>query len=366
MDALPSEILDTIIDWVSIIFDGERDWDRRALLCRCSSVCRAWLPRARYHLFRRRMANPTFMNLLATDGCTFAPHVRELRLLWHAGFPDAKLHGHDAALLKRLTGVNALELFLRNVPEAALPGARFHNAFLAPFVYVTHLEIRGVFPGDDGFVAETIAMFPLLTWLVVSTSHTHTGAPAAGASQSQSPLVAPETLQILSTSGSFGIARVLSGFHDSGGLRNIHSLELTGIGPESVPVVATAFQALAGPFRHLRISLGATNPDDIDLSSLVNLQSFRMDLTPWATAAPYERYLACVSRLSSPSLEAFSCRVPARGLRLLDWRELDAFLVSERFPCLKRFYWDLYGAYERDNKYVLDNLPRFVLLPSHI
>ncbi|KAJ6598456.1 hypothetical protein DFH09DRAFT_1304240 [Mycena vulgaris] len=344
MDGLPGDILDAIIDAATprTIVHPEDNLS----LHTCSLVCRAWLPRTRHHLFKRRQVTSTFMKLLAADRCTFAPHVRELRLQWRSGHPDDKLHEHDAALLRRLTGVHTLELYLFSMPNIA--DARFHSAFLAHFVHVTRLEICYAFSGPDDFIADTICMFPLLTQLAVTAS-------APGASPGL-PFVAPENLRELRLSN-YGMS-VLSGFCDSGSLRNLHSLDLPHISPETEPVVAAAFRALAGSLSHLHLHGPGDTPDAIDISPLVNLESFRIDLPPWATVAPYERFFLCISQLSSTFLETFSLRVSARGQRLMNWQAVDAFLLSGRFPRLKRFNWDLYGGYEHDSKYVLDNLPR--------
>ncbi|KAJ6598452.1 hypothetical protein DFH09DRAFT_1356694 [Mycena vulgaris] len=342
MDGIPSDVLDTIIDLVSI------DQNPQGLHT-CSLVCRAWLPRTRDQLFGRRRVSVTFMELLAADRCTFAPHVRELRFQLRSDNPDDKLYEHDPGLLRRLTGVHSLQLYILR-PLLSNDVARFPNVFLAHFLHVTHLEICGASLAPENFVADTIGMFPLLTQLIIS-------AYATGASPGL-PFVAPKNLRHLTLSNC-GMS-VLSGFCDSGGLRNIHSLELPHIRPESEAVVAAAFRALARSLTCLHLHFSGSETAAVDISPLVNLQSFRVDLSPWGTAAPYQGVLACVFRLSSNSLETFSCRVPARGRHLLDWQALDAFLISDRFPGLKRFYWEIYGFpfTDEDSQRVLDNLPR--------
>lgn len=101
----------------------------------------------------------------------------------------------------------------------------------------------------------------------------------------------------------------------------------------------------------------------LDLSGLVNLQSLWIDAPPWTAPASYTAYLACISRLSSSSaLETFGCRVDAAGVFLLDWRALDAFFASQRFPCLKEFIWDVYGGplASSHDTHVVENLPLLI------
>ncbi|KAJ7705426.1 hypothetical protein B0H17DRAFT_1037922 [Mycena rosella] len=224
---LPPDIIDTTIDFVSLAPPvNSRKLERHSLLA-CSLVCRAWLPRTRHHLFRKRRVNRAFMALLATDGRTFAPHVRVLRLPWRAGSAGSKLYDHEAALLRRLTGMHALDFYLRSIPtlDLALSGARFHTAFLAHLSHITHLEICGAFSGDDNFVVDTLCMFPLLTHLVASVSHTPAPMrrnPPQPFVAPRNPFLVPKNLHSLELSN-YRMS-VLARFRDSGSLRNIHGL----------------------------------------------------------------------------------------------------------------------------------------------
>ncbi|KIM86665.1 hypothetical protein PILCRDRAFT_815901 [Piloderma croceum F 1598] len=71
---IPSELADTIID---CLHDDSR------ALASCSVVCRAWLPRSRFHLFEHILLEPSrlqLFDLLDSPLSTIAPYVRCLHL----------------------------------------------------------------------------------------------------------------------------------------------------------------------------------------------------------------------------------------------------------------------------------------------
>ncbi|KAK0488310.1 hypothetical protein EDD18DRAFT_1190448 [Armillaria luteobubalina] len=92
--SFPAEIVDVIIDSVHYFSypanDGDDDRrtkpkDERCLALKsCSLVCRAWVPRSRYHLFRTTTVSlinhRAFMQLIASPNCSFLSFIDTLVL----------------------------------------------------------------------------------------------------------------------------------------------------------------------------------------------------------------------------------------------------------------------------------------------
>ncbi len=92
--SFPAEIVEVIIDSVHRIpYPARNDDDdprakpkdgRRLALKSCSLVCRTWLPRSRYHLFRTTtvslMNHTVFMQLIASPNCSFLSFIDTLVL----------------------------------------------------------------------------------------------------------------------------------------------------------------------------------------------------------------------------------------------------------------------------------------------
>ncbi|KAF7309965.1 RING-type domain-containing protein [Mycena indigotica] len=104
---IPDEVL-------NMIFEHRALENSKDLLCVCSLVCKAWLPVARYHLFRKVVlhldsdGNTTFLGLLQHPLCSFTDSVRKVRLLPAQSTRMSQRVNTDLAVLNRLTRVNAL------------------------------------------------------------------------------------------------------------------------------------------------------------------------------------------------------------------------------------------------------------------
>jgi hypothetical protein len=87
---LPTELTDIIVDF---LHDDEES------LANCSLVCKAWLPAARYHIFKELLLHPwnvgAFTNLITHSSATVVPHIHNLVIdqvkfrNWHIGLFDA-------------------------------------------------------------------------------------------------------------------------------------------------------------------------------------------------------------------------------------------------------------------------------------
>ncbi|PBK79982.1 hypothetical protein ARMGADRAFT_95291 [Armillaria gallica] len=80
---LAAELIDTIIDYVASA--NRYHHMTRSLLSSCSLVCRTWLPRSRYHLFKSITLSsdnhPSFMRLITCPNCTFLGSIRSLTVI---------------------------------------------------------------------------------------------------------------------------------------------------------------------------------------------------------------------------------------------------------------------------------------------
>ncbi|KAK0429922.1 hypothetical protein EV421DRAFT_1913731 [Armillaria borealis] len=107
--SFPAEIVDVIIDSVHRFPYPPRNdprakpKDERCLALKsCSLVCRAWLPRSRYHLFRTTtvsfLNHTVFMRLITSPNCSFLSFIDTLVLKegWNGNLNDSHSDSHCA------------------------------------------------------------------------------------------------------------------------------------------------------------------------------------------------------------------------------------------------------------------------------
>jgi hypothetical protein len=151
-----SEIVDMIMDHV--FEPNPSDRLARHTLAQCALVCRAWVPRSRYHLFRDCVLLSenvvAFGKLLQSYKCTFILSVRHISAFRTFGDPhDADFDevGQDLARLKNVTSLMLDGMFHAH--------AEFHG-FMCGFKNVTELSLHFYLNGQSNCVMGMLYMLP--------------------------------------------------------------------------------------------------------------------------------------------------------------------------------------------------------------
>lgn len=152
----PGEVVDAIIDFLH---------SNRVALTQCSSVCRSWLPSARYHLFERVILHgsniDTYLALRMSPFCTFPPYIQHLTLECWRNFTASEnlsdeLIRHRFGGLSSVKSIEILGTVWCELFEAA-PGS-----FFACFPDLKHLEICEVYVEPLDGLCQFATTFPLL------------------------------------------------------------------------------------------------------------------------------------------------------------------------------------------------------------
>ncbi|KAK0437684.1 hypothetical protein EV421DRAFT_1007263 [Armillaria borealis] len=145
--SLAAELIDTIIDYVASAYRYHHM--TRSLLSSCSLVCRAWLPRSRYHLFKAITLSsdnhPSFMRLITCPNCSFLGSIRRLTLI---ETPDndlgnlllhQTLHTVDPSIFS-----NIKWLHIHNATFDFMSEEDFSQVLtaLSSFTSITHLDLN--------------------------------------------------------------------------------------------------------------------------------------------------------------------------------------------------------------------------------
>ncbi|KAJ7366326.1 hypothetical protein DFH08DRAFT_1003102 [Mycena albidolilacea] len=170
---LPQELTDYILDCLH---------DDKPSLWQCSLVCWAWVPATRFHLFSDIALRRTwkwlmypqflpFLDMLATDSCTFAPFVAQLTLEDLDRAPGAFTPAFST--LARLTSVSSLTFdHCQNL------GVQPMHTLLPRLPALSELTLVRVALDSAGQVFSMLEMCPSLTSLaIVSVSWVPSSAP---------------------------------------------------------------------------------------------------------------------------------------------------------------------------------------------
>ncbi|KAK0216489.1 hypothetical protein EDD85DRAFT_438859 [Armillaria nabsnona] len=180
--SIPAEIMDVIFDSVDRFPYHPRNnprakpKDERCLVLKsCSLVCRAWLPRSRYHLFRTTtvsfLNHTVFMRLITSPNCSFLSFIDTLVLKdgyngnWNdsgSDTPFSLVDGPQCIWLRKALSTATLPIF-PNIRKLHIINGAFHVIFkedcakilllLSNLPSLTHLAlIECIFPTVDDII----------------------------------------------------------------------------------------------------------------------------------------------------------------------------------------------------------------------
>jgi hypothetical protein len=251
MFRLPQELTDKVLDYLH---------DDKLSLVYCSLVCWEWVPATRFHIFSditlrrtwKRLMCPqflSFLDMLATDSCTFTPFVTQLTLEDLDGAPRGAFTPAFSTLA-RLTSVSSLTFDrCRNlgVQPTLLP--RLPALSELALVRIAFDSVRQVF--------SMLKMCPLLTSLAV-------------VSVSWDPLSAPI---VYSHASSIRRLRLSAcprvEFLDIFAASNVNlacrTVEIEGIEREEIGSIGRFLNSIAGSLQHLTVGFAPPNYTDSQL-----------------------------------------------------------------------------------------------------
>lgn len=251
---LPQELTDKVIDYL---------YDDKPSLAACSRVCWAWVPATRVHIFsditlRRkwnRLFHPQFrpfIDMLATESCTFAPFVARLTL---AELDQTPAEGQEFApafsLLGKLTAVTSLT-FMRWRDLGAQPVPDLLHATSLSEITFSHLALSSA---DQLF--SMLELCPQLTSLAIVL--------VSWGSSPSSPTVYSHASSIRRLR-LVGCPRdsFLDIFSppDSPLKLSCNTVEIRGITLEDIPSIGRFLTCVAGCLQHLTISFTFSFDDE--------------------------------------------------------------------------------------------------------
>ncbi|KAJ7366338.1 hypothetical protein DFH08DRAFT_165836 [Mycena albidolilacea] len=349
MFRLPQELTDKVLDYLH---------EDKLSLVYCSLVCWEWVPATRFHIFSditlrrtwKRLMCPQFLpflDMLATDSCTFTPFVTQLTLEDLDGTPGGAFTPAFSTLA-RLTSVSSLTFDrCRNlgVQPTLLP--RLPALSELALVRIVFDSVRQVF--------SMLEMCPSLTSLaVVSVSWDPSSAPIVYSHAS--------SIRRLRLSAC-PRAEFLDIFAASNVNLACRTVEIEGIEREEIGSIGRFLNSIAGSLQHLTVGFAPPNYTDsqlrdggqspglevemlfcksVDLRQHTRLLSFSFsDIN--VSVIGSEGALAMLSTircaLCAPYLEeiAFSLFYYQKvDLGRLKWDRIDDLLSSSRLDSLRR------------------------------
>jgi hypothetical protein len=149
----------------------------RETLTACSLVCRGWVPRSRYHLFKRVVLDATrisrtlqFLEILQSSLGTVAPFITHLCVIYYnqtplMSRPCTQGPDHDSerrsAILKNLIALTSLTLTSPYGTMTTLTSEN-HSKFLSCFKNITVLNIQFINFRECRTIVDVISSFPSL------------------------------------------------------------------------------------------------------------------------------------------------------------------------------------------------------------
>lgn len=239
---LPQELIEEILDHMD--FESLKSG---------SLVCRAWVFRARSHLFHKITLLPdsvvVFRDLLSTPGCTFAEHIRSVHAVRHEWSLNNPVFDEIAA---GLGGVLELNLSLNCQANVH---AFYCTGFIASFPHVGRLTLSFDIRPDRVPLPEIISLFPDLQRLHIWMSSGHISLdPPPG-------VVPPRGMHRIDISTRDLVGPILAWLIKSNHLPNMDCVALPMLRHTDIPTVRLSMQQLGPALRHLSIDLSWLAPE---------------------------------------------------------------------------------------------------------
>jgi hypothetical protein len=253
---LPSELTDAIIDNVS---------EDKHALAKCSNVCKAWLPRSRYHHFEHvslSYEDPdrvrAFIALFDSVPSTITPHIRSLHLAEGRAPLERWLNDHLAKLtmfasVESLTIENATFTHLDSpIMTTFLPSFRMLRelCLLRPYFrsFAQLVQIFGACP-----LLEHVSLDEFHYWNLIHHQHP---------SIDEQPLLCLKTLELGVCDKVAVIDWLLAGHK----VPAITKLRATILTPHQIASTGALLCALAPSLEHLEIGSGRGYHDSADFT----------------------------------------------------------------------------------------------------
>ncbi|KAJ7363764.1 hypothetical protein DFH08DRAFT_1015176 [Mycena albidolilacea] len=312
---LPQELIEEILDHMD--FESLKSG---------SLVCRAWVFRARSHLFHKITLLPdivvVFRDLLSTPGCTFAEHIRSVHAVRQEWSLNNPVFDEIAA---GLGGVLELNLSLDCQANAH---AFYCTGFIASFPHVARLTLTFDIRPDRVPLLEIISLFPAFGHISLD--------PPSG-------VVPPRGMRRIGISTRDLVGPILAWLMKSNHLPNMDCVVLPMLRHTDIPTVRLSMQQLGPALRHLSIDLSWLLPD-VDPETIFDLALHphleTLSIYDWPSPSidfDPNALFRLVTRLPASNLERISLEIDLDVLyyQQLDWAAFAAFFSATRFPSLR-------------------------------
>ncbi|KAJ6584443.1 hypothetical protein B0H19DRAFT_1105080 [Mycena capillaripes] len=365
---LPQELTDKIIDCLH---------EDKSSLAECSRVCWAWVPATRFHIFadiilRRRwnrLIHPQFrpfLDMLATESCTFAPFVTRLTLEYLDGTPEEGQEFRTAfSLLSHLTSTTSLTF------------SHWHNLGVQPVHdLLSHLTVLSEITLEHVRILSAHQLFSMLEMCPSLTSLTVV---SVSWGPSSSPIVYSHGGSIRKLRlGKCNITEFLDGFTQKNIISRLscNIVEIRGISPEDISSVGRFLALVAGSLQQLTIGCGGSTSHGIDAKELfgkhVDLQkhtqltTFRLDdihVAEMNSIRSLSMLSAIRCALAGPHVEELVFHLRSFHTSFLDslrWDHIDDLLSSPQLDSLRRveFCLNLWESLSDVQEALTKRLPR--------
>ncbi|KAF7324732.1 hypothetical protein MKEN_00514900 [Mycena kentingensis (nom. inval.)] len=353
MSQLPAELLDWIVGYLT------QGRDLKA----CSLASRALKPRARLNLnwvLVPRSAE-AFQQLLSSPECKILDQIRSVEIRRYYWTDRDKVFEHIAPKMVESPYVEKLKLTISALLDDPRNDMFLTQNFLSAFPNVTYLELSCKFvhhgqPDAPARLADTIAMFPALRELVISSLDD-----MFMTNQEQWTLPPPPALSSLTLCPSV-VGRMLSWLDGNDRMSSVTSLTMPlawgneTFHPLPISLIARVFAPVYVNLQHLDIKLEICNaeaplPDLLNLSRFPALRTVvvtdfkRIDLnsTERMIFDP-DRIATFLTRLQAASLETLDIavdvdlysRCKTETAKRTNWGLVDAHFAEARFARLRR------------------------------
>jgi len=355
---IPPELRDEVIDQLQT--------DRAALKA-CSLTCRAWLSRARYHLFRTVLIDPghsgnAFRRLMQSSP-NITTYIQELEVSgvpaictwWNTSIAWPTLHQtrrhrdesdvDETAWLQQTLPPTTPLVKLRSLRLSAVPISGGSLDALRP--HVTHLTILSL----DGCRAPAFAdlvrlfnTFPCLETLRLLAVQWLPG----NSSPSETSHRSSMRLKRLEMSRKIDVAPLISWMLSESVHTEIISLSCSVSGQKGAFAIRDLLHAIGATLQHLKIGFQETrDPTDVlqithfDLAQSSGLRHLHICCSAVAPALTHSSHLPSLSWIiillstaNSPHLKEITFSLRLADLRVLNLEGLDVVLSHARFGSL--------------------------------